>query len=91
METFETNPYGECRFGGAEGNGVGHCLLWESPAYMCRRQGDYEILAMYTPDKVEALAIEVYKQLSPMPGGKVGFKAALMPVKERKFDPGGER
>jgi len=58
---------------------------------MCRGEGDCEILALYTPEETEALAIEVYKQLSPMPGGKVGFKAALMPVKERKFDPGGER
>ena len=59
--TFDSHLVGPVHYGGDVLNGIGHCLLWPSPIYMVVGEGEYEVLAEYTPDEVEAIVNEVYE------------------------------
>ncbi|MBA7623827.1 hypothetical protein ES703_31226 [subsurface metagenome] len=59
--TFDSRLVGPVHYGGEALNGIGHCLLWPSPIYMVVGENEYEVLAIYTPDEVEAIVNEVFK------------------------------
>jgi len=58
-ETFDT-MVGPLSYGGEELDGIGHMLVWPAPIAEIRDHS-YHVIAEYTPEEAEALAIEVYK------------------------------
>ena len=58
-ELFET-PYGLSLFGGAEINGIGHCVLTEDAINIIAGPSDYQLIELITAEENEALSIEVY-------------------------------
>ena len=58
-ETFDTTV-GPLKYGGEELDGIGHMLVWPAPIAEIRDHS-YHVIAEYTPEQAEALAIEVYK------------------------------
>jgi hypothetical protein len=65
IETMETGTFdtmfGPARLGGEELNGIGHVAIYPTPIYRVIGEEEYELLAMYTPEESEALAVEVLK------------------------------
>lgn len=65
VETLETGTFdtmvGPLKYGGQALNGVGHLLVWPSPILEVVGEGEYRVVAMYTPEETEAIAAEVYK------------------------------
>ena len=58
-ETFDT-MVGPLRYGGEGLVGVGHMLLWPAPIAEIRDHA-YQVIAEFTPEEAETLAVEVYK------------------------------
>jgi ABC-type branched-subunit amino acid transport system substrate-binding protein len=58
-ETFDTMA-GPLKYGGEGLDGVGHMLLW--PATVAEiRDHSYHVIAEFTPEEAEALAVEAYE------------------------------
>jgi branched-chain amino acid transport system substrate-binding protein len=64
MEVLETGTFdtmiGSLSYGGEELDGIGHMLLWPAPIAEISDHS-YHVIAEYTAEEAEALAIEVYK------------------------------
>lgn len=58
--TFDT-MVGPLKYGGQALNGIGHMLVWPTPILEVVGEGEYRVVAMYTPEETEAIAVEVYK------------------------------
>ena len=59
-ETFDT-ALGSMYFGCEEINGIGHILLWPVPLCVALGPGEVQVAKVYTPEEVEALALEVLR------------------------------
>ncbi len=64
VEALETGTFdtmvGPVYFGGEEFNGIGHTLMLPQPIWRVTGPGEYEVVAYYTAEELEALAIEIY-------------------------------
>ena len=64
IETMETgtfdSPIGPVYFGGEALNGIGHALVYPAPILEVVGPGEYQLLKLYSPEEVEAIAAEIY-------------------------------
>jgi len=65
IETMETESFdtlsGPIRYGLKELNGIGHLAIYPTPIMKVVGEREYELLAYYSPEETEAIAVEVFK------------------------------
>jgi hypothetical protein len=65
IETMETESFdtlvGPIGYGLEELNGIGHLAIYPTPIMQVVGEEQYELLAYYTPEETEAIAVEVFK------------------------------
>ena len=65
IETMETEAFdtlvGPLGYGLDELNGIGHVAIYPSPILKVVGEGEYELVALYTPEETEAIMVEVFK------------------------------
>jgi len=65
VETMETKSFdtlsGPIRYGLEELNGIGHLAIYPTPIMKVVGEREYELLAYYSPEETEAIAVEVFK------------------------------